>query len=285
MSNLLLLNRRSQNVEPQLFASELEKFRPYQSRLAAAVNASKQIVTELEGIVARVEKGQGVRRHARSDKERAKRLRDWERNLEKAGAQHAEVVAGLSKGLGYYESLDRVVSDIAREVKNFVHQRDAERSRLVSELETRQRISGAGAASSPSPASRDIGSQLAGLSLNAPSSAPGAPPKPASPYAPPKPSSPAANPYDFSALSSLSGAPSSFQTGSPAPAPPPPNRSTSGGYPSFPSVPSGAPSSSPSAPYPPPPKPQGSYAPPPPQHQHSSAYPVPPQQPQGTGSS
>ncbi len=77
MSNLLLLNRRSQNVEPQLFASELEKFRPYQGRINAAIQAAATILQELEGIIRNVEKGKTVKERSRTQKDRQKRVREW----------------------------------------------------------------------------------------------------------------------------------------------------------------------------------------------------------------
>ncbi|RSH81673.1 bck1-like resistance to osmotic shock [Apiotrichum porosum] len=311
VSNLLLLNRRSQNVEPQLFATELEKFHPYQSRLAATIAASKSITTELEALVGTVERGKTVRERNRGAKEQAKRVRDWERRLERSGTSHAEVVAGLGKGLAYYESLNQVVADLKREVRGFLSSRDAERSRMVSEIETRNRIASSAtappvpAAPSPASGSRGLDSQLSGLSLSGvgggsprapaaygstspPPSSSAYPSPPASALFPPprNPSSPGAahNPYDFSSLGSFNSA---FNTAPPptasspsqpsaypaAPSPPAPQRQASSGYnyPSFPSAPSAPPTSSALPPT------TSPYPPPPGQYRPSTAaYPSPP---------
>lgn len=295
VSNLLLLNRRSQNVEPQLFATELEKFRPYQNRVAAAIAASKGITTELEALVGKIERSKGVKERQRGAKERNKRVRDWERRLDRAGVSNAEVVDGLTKALGFYSSIDGVIGDIKREVGSFVSSRNAERNRLVSDLETRSRISGGGTtpAAPPAPA-RTLESQFGGLNVggaprpytspsppaSSPYPAPPAPPKPTSPVSP----AAAHNPYDFGSLSSL---PSAFSTGAPPPpqAPAPPRQPS---YPSFPSAPSAPPQSAYPAPpaqpsypartssYPAPPAPSGGAYPPPPPAPGSSAYPPPP---------
>ncbi|KAL1405795.1 bck1-like resistance to osmotic shock [Vanrija albida] len=299
VSNLLLLNRRTQNVEPQLFATELEKFRPYQNRVAAAISASKGITTELEALVGKIERSKGVKERQRGAKERNKRVRDWERRLDRAGVSNAEVVDGLGKALEFYSSIDGVIGDIKREVGSFVSSRNAERNRLVSDLETRSRISGGGSAPGPPPPapSRTLESQFGGLSVGTPPAParPYASPSPppaqrASPYpappAPPKPTSPvspaaAHNPYDFGSLGSL---PSAFSTAPPPPAsapaparqpsypsPPPTSGSGYSGYPSFPS----APSSTPGAP----PPQQSAYPAPPSQPSYparTSSYPAPP---------
>ncbi|WVR09391.1 hypothetical protein IAU60_006458 [Kwoniella sp. DSM 27419] len=235
VSNLLLLNRRSSGVEPQLFASELEKFRPYQGRLASAVQASSSLLQELEMLVQQVGKGKGVRELQKGSKDRSRRVRDWERKLVEAGEAYAEIQAGLSKGTTYYDSLLRVLEDLRREVKGFVNSRDSERNRIVGEIETRQRLG-----TSPPPPStgtRSLEDRLAALSV-APSSTPSyAPPPPQPPrsyaspplpsgfppppaqvstpsFAPPPPPAKAPGPYDFTGLSSAS---SVYSATSPAP--------------------------------------------------------------------
>lgn len=279
VSNLLLLNRRSSNVEPQLFAAELEKFRPYQSRLSSAVGASKTLTGELEAIVQRVERGRGVRERNRGAKEKASRVKSWERRLLRAGASHAEVLDGVQRAEGFYASVDAVIADLRREIRAFLQARDGERNKMVSDIETRTRL-GAGSGASaprsststsasppPPPPPSGLSSQLAGLSLS---------PGSGSSYpAPPKPSSPN-NPYDFSSLSSL---PRAFDTSpsNSASSPPPPPKPA---YPSFPSVPTSPPPSS--YPAPPPPPQQRQYssgstsAPYPPPPSSSAAYPPPP---------
>ena len=155
VSNLLLLNRRSQHVEPHLFASELEKFRPFQGRIGAAIQASSSITHDLEALVRQVEKGKGVKERGKSQKERQRRVREWERHLQSIGESYEEVRAGSSKGLAFYDSLTGVLRDLSREVSNWVKSRESERGRLVGDIETRQRIG-----SSP------LDSQLAGMTIN-----------------------------------------------------------------------------------------------------------------------
>ncbi|BEI87484.1 uncharacterized protein CcaverHIS019_0102020 [Cutaneotrichosporon cavernicola] len=258
VSNLLLLNRRSSNVEPQLFAAELEKFRPYQSRLGSALTASNSLTSELEAIVQKVERGRGVRERNRGAKEKASRVKSWERRLQRAGATHGEVANGLARAEGFYASIEEVISDLRREIRSYVGARNTERNKMVSDIEMRNRIGGSvrssvsPAASPPPPLPpQALSAQFGGLSLGS------------SHQSPPNAPSPPANPYDFSSLSlpsAFSTAPSPPKPYSAAKAPSPPAK------PSYPSFPSGRTMS----PYPAPPPPQ-------PQRQYSSAYPTPSQ--------
>ncbi|WVW85372.1 hypothetical protein I302_107410 [Kwoniella bestiolae CBS 10118] len=315
VSNLLLLNRRSTGVEPQLFAAELEKFRPYQSRLAAAIQASSSILQELEMLVRQVEKGKGVKDLQRSQKHRTKRIREWERKLIDAGEGWAEIQAGLGKGLTYYDSLTRILDDLKREINGFVKSRENERNRMVGEIETRQRIGGSPPPPTSSSGARSLEERLAALSVDRSSSGyspqppkpvtspsfPPPPPQVSTPsFPPPPPPAKPTNPYDFSSLSNV---PSAFSTSSPNTArSPPPSTSNQGpaygsssyGY-NAPQQPqqSGVYSHSPPAqsPYPPPPSqstrpaPQsyGSYSSPSqaqPTYGGNQTYPAPPTQSQ-----
>lgn len=64
ISSIILLNRKSSDVEPQLFAAELEKFRPYQTRIASTYNHQKgllgDIATMLKQLLQKVDVKDGL---------------------------------------------------------------------------------------------------------------------------------------------------------------------------------------------------------------------------------
>ena len=43
----MILNKKNPNIESQLFTSELEKFRPYQTRLAGLIHKQQDILSEV----------------------------------------------------------------------------------------------------------------------------------------------------------------------------------------------------------------------------------------------
>ncbi|PKK76655.1 BRO1-domain-containing protein [Rhizophagus irregularis] len=47
ISHLLILNKKSQNIEPQLFATELEKFSPYRNRITASIHHQQVLLQDL----------------------------------------------------------------------------------------------------------------------------------------------------------------------------------------------------------------------------------------------
>lgn len=47
ISHLLILNRKSQNIEPTLFAAELEKFKPHQSRITSTLHHQKATIADI----------------------------------------------------------------------------------------------------------------------------------------------------------------------------------------------------------------------------------------------
>ncbi len=95
VSHLLLLNRRTQGVEPTLFATELEKFRPYQSRIGSAIASQGAILGEMASLIKQVESGKGMREANRSLGDAESKQIELERNLRRGIEAYREVRGGL----------------------------------------------------------------------------------------------------------------------------------------------------------------------------------------------
>ncbi|KAF9556817.1 BRO1-domain-containing protein [Agrocybe pediades] len=96
VSHLLLLNRRNSGVEPTLFAAELEKFKPYQQRLASTVHHQEMALQEVtalwKGLKEHVGRGPGAKKW----EEREKRKRESVRRFGRARDGYMEVRDGLA---------------------------------------------------------------------------------------------------------------------------------------------------------------------------------------------
>ena len=83
-------------MEPALFAAELEKFRPYQQRLAATVHHQEVALQELaslwKGLKDLAGRGQGARKWD----EREKRKKETVRRFSRARDVYMEVRDGLA---------------------------------------------------------------------------------------------------------------------------------------------------------------------------------------------
>ena len=319
VSQQLLLNRRTQGVEPSLFATELEKFRPFQNRLAQAIEHEKATLNEITETLGRLTSHSAAKETQARWDTAERRVRELTGRLGRAMVDYQEVRSGLERGLDFYDRLEGMTASLRQSVKGFVTTRTEERNRLASQADGRPSYS---ASSSPPPPQRGQGpsleSQFGALGMGSRS-----PPPPSSPFSdwrttasspaplPPPPPAPS-NPWDFGS----SGLPSAFQTQPPLappssypqppaqrqpsyPAPPQPSShhsygsgpppapspypQPSSGYSAIPPPPSQPPSSYPSA-YPPPPT-HGYASPPPPSpsNQSQQAYPPPPAR-QGSGS-
>ena len=96
VSHLLLLNRRNTGVEPTLFAAELEKFRPFQQRLAATVHHQQLALQEVQSLWKSLKDLAGRGPGARKWDEREKRKRDTVRRFSRARDGYMEVRDGLA---------------------------------------------------------------------------------------------------------------------------------------------------------------------------------------------
>lgn len=99
VSHLLLLNRGRQEgaggAEPTLFATELEKFKPYQARLGAAVQTRKDVLEDVARTLKRVEAVPGVKRLMRERSGEEKRGKDVEARFRRAWEGYEDVRVGL----------------------------------------------------------------------------------------------------------------------------------------------------------------------------------------------
>jgi tyrosine-protein phosphatase non-receptor type 23 len=96
VSHLLLLNRRNSGVEPTLFAAELEKFRPYQQRLAHSVHHQQITLQEIAQLWKGLKDLAGRGPGARKWEERERRKKDTVRRFSRARDGYMEVRDGLA---------------------------------------------------------------------------------------------------------------------------------------------------------------------------------------------
>ncbi len=267
ISQVLVINRRNSGAAPQIFAQELEKFKPYQQRIALCNDGQQRTLAELTSKWKQLNEGQLAKQLQRKFKDTEGARRKLVEQLRSARDAYGEVRNAVSKGLTFYNDLLEIVAAIRSNSENFVRERKAERERLVREREWEDKLK---------PGSGAVEDSFARSSSPPASSAASRPPP---------------------STSLLAGAMSGMSLGSgggPPPPPPPGQRSYSGNYPPPPQQ--SAPTSSYSSYSSPPPPPQappadpygsmfssGPFAdrpPPQPPSAHSPYSPPPPPQPQ-----
>lgn len=102
VSHLLLLNKRNTGVEPSLFASELEKFRPYQQRLVTCSQHQQTALQEITSLWKALKDLAGRGPGAQKWEERERRKKDTIRRFSRARDVYMEVRDGLAYVLRRY---------------------------------------------------------------------------------------------------------------------------------------------------------------------------------------
>lgn len=96
VSHLLLLNRRNTGVESTLFAGELEKFRPFQQRLAATIHHEQMSLKEVTTLWRSLKDLAGRGPGARKWEERERRKKDTIKRFSRARDGYMEARDGLA---------------------------------------------------------------------------------------------------------------------------------------------------------------------------------------------
>lgn len=204
ISQVLVLNRRAQNVDSSIFAAELEKFKPHQKRIAVSLHHQQALIAEVNTAFKELSELPASKSAGAKWDEKEKARNRLVARLRRARDSNAQVRAGVAKGLQFYTDLQEIVKTTRGSVNRFVAERKAERHKLVGELEWEEKGSDRGAGVG------GLANSMVGLSgLGAGAGAGGAPPPP--PPAPHRQTS-----YGSAYGGSASGGPLS-----PGPPPPP----------------------------------------------------------------
>ncbi|ORX93428.1 BRO1-domain-containing protein [Basidiobolus meristosporus CBS 931.73] len=138
ISHLLILNKKSPNVESQLFATELEKFKGHQNRIAVTVQHQQATVQELSGYFKALMEGAEAKRVQRIwDNAEAKRD-EVINKLRLAANGYLDIKNGVRKGIQFYADLHDILMDLNASARRMVYDREQERQSLLQSIEGNQ---------------------------------------------------------------------------------------------------------------------------------------------------
>ncbi|KAF7303723.1 BRO1 domain-containing protein [Mycena indigotica] len=220
VSHLLLLNRRNTGVEQTLFAAELEKFRPYQQRIAATIHHQEVALQEIVACWKDLCEFADSKNSSRQWDDNEKRREVGVRQLKSAWEGYQEVRDGVAKGLQFYSELTDLTVKLRRNVKAFISGRAAEREALASKLRGKRLTQPGPPPLAPKPSSTGLESTFSTMSI-AQSTSQWSPPASNFPSPPPPPPPSQFPPPTHSNPHYLQPVP--IQSFPPPPPPPPPS--------------------------------------------------------------
>ena len=135
ISQLLILNKKA-NVEQQIFASELEKFRPHQQRIMATIQHQQQAIQNLTAAFKDLMEGDEAQ-NLQSQHDKADRLvRGLSSDFGEAKSIYFEIKEGFNRGIQFYSGVQDTVDNLNRNIQRFIAERGNERSRMMDDIES-----------------------------------------------------------------------------------------------------------------------------------------------------
>ena len=134
ISDVLIFNKRTPDLEQRVFATELEKFRPHQTRISATLSRQDQLMRELTTTFETLmnDKSSLLKRQNWQD---SKRLIDQKiKDLEKAASVHGDIALGIGRALTFYNELIKLVTSLDSQTRQFLAQRQNEGRDLLSRI-------------------------------------------------------------------------------------------------------------------------------------------------------
>src|SRR5450432_3045640 len=135
ISQVLILNKKSiSNYEAQLFQSELEKFRPYQTRLLQANHKQSSLMKELNVTYNNLLQDKRVRseqsKYEAITRQRASVMSRYKRVYQ----EFLDLEAGLEAAKKWYAEMKETVNSLDKNVENLVNNRRSEGAQLLNQI-------------------------------------------------------------------------------------------------------------------------------------------------------
>lgn len=136
IAQVLILNKRAiTNQESQLFKTELEKFRPHQTRLLQANHKQASMLKDLTRAYSELLRDKRVRSDQTKYENFTRQRNTVLAKYKKIYQAMEDLVAGLAKAAKFYDDMKDNVQSLARNVESFVQNRKSEGSEMLSRIE------------------------------------------------------------------------------------------------------------------------------------------------------
>ncbi|KAK6340847.1 bck1-like resistance to osmotic shock [Orbilia brochopaga] len=136
INHVLILNKKAMgNIEGQLFASELEKFRPHQNRLLQATHKQQSLMKDLTAAYGELLQDKRVRAEQSRYEKLAKNKAAVVSAFKKVYRAFLDIQSGLDKAKSFYSEMRETVDSLDKNVDVFVNNRRQEGAALLAKIE------------------------------------------------------------------------------------------------------------------------------------------------------
>ncbi|KAI9658488.1 MAG: bck1-like resistance to osmotic shock [Alyxoria varia] len=136
ISQVLILNKKAITTEDhQLFKSELEKFKPHQTRIIQAIHKQASVMKELTRSYSNLLQDKRVRSEQNKFELFSRQRSSVMNKYRKAFQGLSDLKAGLERAQSFYSEMKRTVESHSKNVDSFVSNRKAEGGELLSQIE------------------------------------------------------------------------------------------------------------------------------------------------------
>ncbi|KAL4403018.1 protein transport to vacuole protein [Malassezia pachydermatis] len=183
ISRTLLLNRRVKNIEPTLFAQELNKYAPLRQRMDDHLALQQKRIEALTDALDRLSMHPGAADVRRTWDATHSTAQEWDARLLRAYDAYVEVQSGMYQAQNFYTSAAHTSEQLSHQAETFLAERRAERAPWRS---TSMTTSYTPSSTSSTTLAEDLAALHMGSRAHSTSSAPTPPswPAPSNTYAP-----------------------------------------------------------------------------------------------------
>ncbi|KAF2718603.1 BRO1-domain-containing protein [Polychaeton citri CBS 116435] len=139
ISNVLILNKKAiSSQEQQLFKTELEKFRPHQTRILQANHKQKSLMNEMTRSYGELLQDKRVRAEQNKYESYSRQRNSVLQRYRKIFQAYTDLTAGIERAQEFYREMKETAESLEKNVQGFVENRRSEGGQLLSSIEERK---------------------------------------------------------------------------------------------------------------------------------------------------
>lgn len=131
ISDVLILNKKTPDIEQRVFASELEKFNPHRTRISATISRQEELIEEMTTTFTSVLEDKNNKTKQDRWSRIAERRSESISKFEHAIQSYHELSAGIARAKTFYDELEGLVNRINDNITKFVQNRQLEGRSLL----------------------------------------------------------------------------------------------------------------------------------------------------------
>ncbi|OWB54260.1 hypothetical protein B5S28_g105 [[Candida] boidinii] len=134
ISNILILNKKSNSDMDEVFKQELKKFKPYQDRILETIDTQTPLISDLKILMSDIFDDSIIKKNLKLKQKDLSTKKSVTNKFISAYENWKTYKSGIEQGYGFYDQLSNIVNSLRTNIQNFLSSRVQESQNLIQQI-------------------------------------------------------------------------------------------------------------------------------------------------------